>query len=327
VLNRPDDPRTRIAAETRERVMAAILRTGYVADALARRQSLGQNRIVGVFTCEPTFPVVSADFYHPVLLGIEERAEQARSDLLLLTGATVVDGRRRIPGRTSQLRRADGCILLGGSFPGAELAAMRADTQPFVAVGRRDDAGSSSYVGADYPTATADLVRRAAALGHRSLAYVGIGRGTESLDDRMRGFSDGLRETGVTGRHVTAADRDPDDVLTDLRDAAVTAALVERYADAAALARCAATRQLRVPGDLSLLAMGDPDGPGSSPECLDLSGFRVPRRELGRQAMDVLDRLIVGAGAPIQLILPCEPVAGGTLVAPPPDRPGAPAGG
>jgi hypothetical protein len=43
-----------------------------------------------------------------------------------------------------------------------DLARLVAEGQPFVSVGRRDDAGGPvPYVGADYPQATADLVRPA----------------------------------------------------------------------------------------------------------------------------------------------------------------------
>ena len=74
---------------------------------------------------------------------------------------------------------------------------------PFVSVGRRDDAGGPvPYVGADYPTAVAALVRRAVALGHRRLAYVGHGAGPESYADRMAGFRAAVREAGVAGRRL-----------------------------------------------------------------------------------------------------------------------------
>ena len=70
----------RIPQETRTRVQQVIRETGYVADPIARRMAKGFNRILGVFTYEPAFPIAHADFFTPFLFGIEEEA-QAREDL------------------------------------------------------------------------------------------------------------------------------------------------------------------------------------------------------------------------------------------------------
>lgn len=137
VLNGRADADVRIAPETRERVLAAIRTTGYVADPVARRLADRHNRILGVFTSEPVFPSGTGDFYHPFLLGIEECAEHLGCDLLLLTSAPVVDGRRRLFHQDNRLRLADGAVLLGRQLDHAELARLLADGLPFVCVGRR----------------------------------------------------------------------------------------------------------------------------------------------------------------------------------------------
>src|SRR5262245_12848300 len=96
VLNNRVEAATRIAPETRERVLQVIRETGYVADPLARSLVRRQNQILGVFTYEPVFPKGSADFYHPFLVGIEACAESLGCDLLLFTSAPVTNGTRRI---------------------------------------------------------------------------------------------------------------------------------------------------------------------------------------------------------------------------------------
>jgi len=308
VLNERDDAAVRIAPETRDRVLQAIRRTGYVADPIARRLTAQRNRFLGVFTYEPVFPAGAGDFYHPFLVGIEECAERIGCDLLLFTSAPVVDGRRRIFHQDNRLRLADGCVLLGQWLDPVELARLVAEGQPFVSVGRRDDAGGPvPYVGADYPGATAAQVRAAVARGHRRLVYVGEGSsGPESHADRMRGFTDAVAETGADGRHLATADLDA--IVADER----TCVFVEEFADGVLLARRAAERGLRVPDDLSLVALGDPTRPAATD--IDFTGFRIPRREMGWQAVEVLSALLEGGtGGTTQRILPCEPVAGTTL--------------
>lgn len=315
VLNGRSDADVRIAPETRERVLKAIRSTGYVADPIARRLAARHNRILGVFTYEPVFPAGLGDFYHPFLVGIEECAESIGCDLLLLTSAPVIDGRRRVFHQDNRLRLADGCVLLGRSLDPNELARLLVEGQPFVSVGRRDDAGGSvPYVGVDYPTATAALVRRAVEAGHCRLAYVGQGEGPESYADRMTGFAAEVTASGVAGEHLRVAGGSPADILDAITTAGVTAAFVEEYADGVALASLARERGLSVPGDLSILALGDPTRPTET--TLDLTGFRIPRRAMGWQAVEVLSGLLEGSTAPTQRLLPCEPVDGVTCAPP-----------
>jgi DNA-binding LacI/PurR family transcriptional regulator len=121
VLNGASSAEGRIPQETRERVHKVIRETGYVADPIARRMAKGLNRILGVFTYEPAFPVEQADFFGPFLFGIEEAAQQMGYDLLLLTGAAN-GAQRKIFSENNRLRLADGCLVLGRQFDPDELA-------------------------------------------------------------------------------------------------------------------------------------------------------------------------------------------------------------
>lgn len=316
--NRTTDAGVRIAPETRERVLEVIRETGYVADPIARRLVDRRNRIIGVFTYEPVFPTATRDFYHPFLVGIEEAAEQLGSDLLLFTSTPVIEGRRRILHEDNRLRLADGSVLLGRHMNPDDLAKLVADGYPIVAIGRRD-AGAVPYVGADYVTATATLVRDAVARGHRALAYVGAGAGAESSADRMRGYRDAVRKAGgADGVHRTDVSASGLDALLA---AGVTALFVEEPADAIALVGLARARGLSVPGDLSVLTLGDPVRP-IDPDAVnaadrrDFTGFSIPRRAMGWQAVEVLTAVLEGDTADVQRLLPCEPVPGSTLANP-----------
>ncbi|MEU8299066.1 LacI family DNA-binding transcriptional regulator [Micromonospora sp. NPDC048909] len=317
VLNNRADADVRIAPETRDRVLRAIAETGYAADPVARRLAARFNRIIGVFTYEPAFPSGSRDFFHPFLLGIEEYAERVGCDLLLFTSAPVVDGRRRIFHQDNRLRLADGCILLGREIDGAELHRLNRDGYPYVAVGRRDDAGGPvPYVGADYGSAVGQLVELALARGHRRLTYLSMGTTAESSQDRHRGYV--VAATAAeSARHRPATAEDADAVLDDLLADESTVAFAEDFATAVALELAARRRGLTVPGDLSLLTLGDPTVP--VPTDLAFTGFRIPREEMGRQAVEVLANVIDGSASGLQQrLLPCELVEGDTLGAPGP---------
>ncbi|MFG3701914.1 LacI family DNA-binding transcriptional regulator [Micromonospora sp. NPDC047620] len=321
VLNDRCEAAWRIAPETRERVLRVIRETGYVADPLARRLLQQHNEILGVFTYESVFPSTSANFYHPFLSGIEACAENIGCDLLLFTSAPVNGGSRRIFHDNNRIRLADGCVLLGREIPRDELARMVAGNMPFVSVGRRDDAylpsgegGPVPCVGADYAQATAALVHRAVDLGHRVVAYVGDGAGAESAVDRLAGFTAAVVETGVDGLHEPVDGRTPAELLDALRSTRVTAVFCEELVEAVAMTEAARTRGLSVPGDLSLVALGDPTRPAETD--LEFTGFRIPRKKMGWQAIEVLSDILHDRSSDHQRLLPCELVEGETLASP-----------
>ncbi|WP_376807292.1 LacI family DNA-binding transcriptional regulator [Catellatospora aurea] len=322
VLNGRSDADVKLSAETREKVLRAIAETGYVADPIARRLAARHNRIIGVFTYEPVFPSANSDFYHPFLVGIEQQAEVLGCDLLLMTSAPVVDGRRRIFHGDNRLRLADGSVLLGRTIDRTDLARLLAEEIPFVSIGRRDDAGGPvPYVGADYAAATSEIVRRAVALGHDRLAYLGLGAGPESWADRGRGFREAVAQAAAYGAHYAppgdpvepAGDaaivvRDTAAVLDAALAAGVTAVVAEEHADGVALYELARERGV----SLSVATLGEPTR-AALPTAVEFTSLRIPRQAMGAQAVEVLTALIEGAPGERQRLLPCEVVSGETL--------------
>lgn len=311
VLNGAPTALARIPAETRDRVQAVIRTTGYVADPIARRMAKGLNRILGVFTYEPAFPSAQADFFTPFLLGIEEEAQQQNYDLLLLTSA-VVGNNRKIFSENNRLRIADGCLLLGREFDREELARLVAEDYPFVAIGRRDDAGGPvPYVGGDYAAGTRQLVEKAVSLDHSKLAYVGPEGPAESIADRWRGFGSALGEGAELALHVDAVNSPADEILDGILSSGATVAFFIELADAVRVEALARERGLSVPRDFSMIVLGSHIRAGRSP--VRFTSYEIPREEMGRQATAMLVNRIETGSLGSQILLTCEPVAGETL--------------
>ena len=313
VLNGAANALARIPPDTRERVQRIIRETGYVPDPIARRMAKGANRILGVFTYEPAFPNAHADFFLPFLFGIEEEAQARGYDLLLLTG-TGQGANRKLFAEESRLRIADGCIVLGKTFDRAELARLVAGDYPFVAIGRREDAGGPvPFVGGDYASATAALVRQARELGHRRLAWLGSNGPAESPQDRWTGFTAALGDDMELVLRLPEPPADDGEALDALLASGATAAFCVELADAVRLERAARARGLGLPADVSLVALGShirTEGSGTR-----FASFAIPREEMGRQATAMLVRRVEGGTAqPVQqVLLPCEPIRGDTL--------------
>ena len=313
VVNDREESLSRVPDATRARVLRIIQETGYVADPIARRLKQIGNRMIGVYTYEALFPLDREDFFFPFLAGIEEEAQRLDHDLLLLTSGRATGSNLGLSAGVTRLRLADCCILLGQNMPSEELKFLKGSGFPFVSVGRRDDIGEPiPYVAADYESAVAALAARAAALGHRRFAYLGFGEGPESYVDRRKGFESG---TGGQGVQIEPTG-DPAGWVRVLREASASVVFVEQDDALEGLSAALDDAGLTVPRDLSVVSLsGSLDSPDG------VTGFRIPRREMGRLAVSIVSGAM---DKDSQVNLSCELVDGRTLARP--AEAGSPAG-
>ncbi|MEN3609054.1 LacI family DNA-binding transcriptional regulator [Plantactinospora sp. ZYX-F-223] len=324
VLNERDAG-VRISPATRERVLSVIRELGYVANASARSLAGGRNRIIGVYTFEPVFPTTSLDFYFPFLLGMEQEAAELGYDLLLFTG--VAGGRQIFRDGSTRLALADGALLLGRYPNVEEIEQLRDSGYPFVYVGHREVSGPPiPYVAADYARATQRLTERLFEVGHERVVYARIGNGdAQPSRDREKGFRRAV-PAGDLRRPVGPVWtlESPDEVaglLAEIRRAGVTAVVAEQHVLAQELLACGERQGMSVPGDLSIVVLGD--STGARGDDTPWTGLVVPREQMGRQATRLLVRLLKPAEeAEATEAAQCEsaecPLVPGATVAPPP---------
>jgi DNA-binding LacI/PurR family transcriptional regulator len=254
---------------------------------------------------KPTFSPLSC-------FGIEEGAQQLGYDLLLLTGASGGAGRRRIFHENNRLRLADGCIILGREFRSwrAQASSSPVTTPLSPSAAATDADGPVPYVGADYVSATADLVRRARSLGHSRLGYVGPSRGAESSVDRWRGFQSELRGAELVLHIAESADL-WNAMLAEIGETQPSALFFAELADAILVAEAARGQGLSIPGDLSIVVLGNHIR--ATQTGTHFTSFAIPREEMARQATIMLAERIETHTAGRQVLLACEPVEGETL--------------
>ncbi|MBK1787520.1 LacI family DNA-binding transcriptional regulator [Prauserella sp. ASG 168] len=309
-----------VAESTREAVLRAAEELGYTVNAVARSLKSGRNRMLGLYTFEPVFPVDQRDFYFPFLLGVEEATAAYAYDLLLFSSAGAGGDRRIYAGGVNRLKVADGCVLLGRHLHRDDLVELATEDFPFVFVGRREVPGVElSYVAADYVGATSDVVRRLIRLGHRRIAYLKVTDDREWTHDREVGLWQGLAESGIPEDQVRVLAMTEWAALTavQLREwlaAGTTAVLVEPTDDDSAivaLERAAAEAGVRIPDDLSVAVLGDPELREASAR--DWTRFTIPREQMGRDAVRTLLELIDDNTSPRQVYLDCTQVPGDSV--------------
>jgi LacI family transcriptional regulator len=288
VLNHVDTGTVRLADSTRARVLEALDATGYTVNPIARSLAGHRTNIFGVFGFEPVFGSDSASFYLPFMEGIEQAAELAARDLLLFTSAAR-DGLRHHIYRQNEnrLRLVDACILIGNGEPQMELSRLASEGYPFVFVGRREIPGVEvPYVTADYAAATQRVVERLAALGHTDLAYLAKGGRAPSSLERQQAAQESARHLGIRARVIEDAGAvDFESVMRAIEDGA-TALLVEPLVDVEHLADVLDAYGFHFPSHVSVVMLGEPVNTTRHPHYW--SGYRIPRREMGRQAVEML---------------------------------------
>ncbi|HEY0696653.1 MAG TPA: LacI family DNA-binding transcriptional regulator, partial [Micromonospora sp.] len=308
--------RRRVGEQTRQRVLDAIRLTGYVANPAAQRLAGGRTRIVGVFTYEQVFPRDSRDFYHPFLVGVEAEAEERGCDLLFFTGVRSSGGRRRLLGDGSpRLGVADGCVLLGRHDDKRDLADLLGRDFPFAFIGRRESpVGPVPYVAADYVTATRQVVELLYRYGHERVGFLGDLRPDEPSVDRARGYRAAVRAAGHRPVVLDGTGLTGDEALDLLVGNGLTAAVVWPSGLAPGIRSAALARGLSVPGDLSLAQLGDVETP--IPEDVEWTGFRIPREQMGADAVRLLyDQLVSPTPLTVDVLqrsLPCTVLPGVT---------------
>ncbi|MEV7548341.1 LacI family DNA-binding transcriptional regulator [Amycolatopsis sp. NPDC089917] len=299
----------RMAESTRRRVMEVAQNLGYVPHPVATRLARSRSNLLGLYTFRSAFPTDETDTYHPILSGVEEEAANLGQDLILFTGTSGPGARQEAAIRRTRL--GDGCLFFGRHVPEGPVSRLVDDGFPLVYIGRRPELGGRiPYVGADYVTASALVLRRLLDLGHREIRYLREADEAPSSEDRQRGVLQAAPKTGVVrlqGAELTATTvrgwlaEGVTAVVVEGTDTGTAYRAVRGAIDAAGLS---------TPDDLSLAVLGGPPG---------VSGFEVPMREMGRRAVRLLVDLVTDKKTVRQQLLRCPPVDG-AHVGPPRSR-------
>lgn len=308
------NPRARIAAATRERVLRAAEELGYRPNILARGLVRGRSYALGVIV-----PDLGNPFFLDVVRGIERVAAEAGYATLLC------DARGAAPARHLEALRArqvDGVILDpsgADSLPGDSLTDLNV-----VVVDR--PSGHFPGVASDAEAAGRLAAEHLLGLGHAELAFVGPASEEHAFRMRERGFARALRAAGAALPSARLR-RAPATVAGG--EAAMRALLAARGARPTgvfcandlvalgALKACAAAG-VAVPREMSVVGCDDIEmARVVTPE---LTTVAVPARELGARAARLLLRQLEGRteeAKPARL-LPVRLVTRGTTAGPHP---------
>lgn len=301
VLNDQTQLKVPISAETRQRVLRAIVELGYEPDARAQSLRRGNTKIIGVI-----IPVIQNPYFWQILSGISDALHGAGYGLHL--SHPPLDPQQEANTiRELTRQRVDGLILLAAVkylLPGMTDELRRAG-RPVVEITATK--AEFDHVIHGYSSGTRALMAHLLELGHQRIGFIyGVtqeGQGS----DRLLTYRQVLQENGLSNNapfEIHCGDK-----LEDAYQAAYallssedrpTALLVINDMLAIAVMRAASDLGLTIPGDLSVAGFDDiPFSSYTSPRLTTVSG---KAEESGRNAVGLLLKRVAEPDLPQQVM-------------------------
>jgi DNA-binding LacI/PurR family transcriptional regulator len=269
----------RVSRDTRDHVQAVARRLDYRPNRMARALPSGRSNMLALLVPDITNP-----HNFGLIRGAEAQARAAGYTLILGHTEENADLERSNAERLESV--VDGMILASSRLPEADLRELA--TRSSVVLFNREVAGFSRVV-TDAGDGARQIVQHLAALGHRSIAYLGGPRNAWTDAERWRALSRAARSAGIaatrhgpffpTLEHGAAA--------ADVGRATGATALVV-FNDLLAIGVLQRLEQLgvRVPDELSVV--GNDDIFGSDFCNPPLTTVTSPAEQAGRALVDVL---------------------------------------
>jgi DNA-binding LacI/PurR family transcriptional regulator len=309
-----------IAAETRERVLAAAQRLHYRPNATARALAHRRTDAIGFVT--PFLGEEPNLYFLEIFSGFVHAAAAAGQTIVVFTLADWAEGPQRIP--TFCDGRVDGLVLLAPRLSAVEAPWLPEHT-PLVSLHAQHPIAGVVNLQSDDEGGAYEMVSHLLALGHRRILHVAGLADLAGAEVRVRGYRRAHAEAGVKPPpgHLVRAPFTVNggrDAMEDwlgrhsgkpLPDAVFAGndGIAHGCMDALR------TQGLRVPADISVVGFDDILLARAS----RIATVHQPLHELGRRAVDVLMQCIEARRdgetyrGPAEIVLPTKMVLGMTL--------------
>ena len=283
VLNNKEN----VKPETRERVLAAMTRLGYVVDQRARSLAGGRSQVIGLLVHD-----VGTSYIGEIIRGIDAELASAQYDLLLYT-----THRRKTKesAYVTMLTRgmADGLLLVLPRDPGAYLETLRDHRFPHVLIDHRGVDEDTPAVAASNKEGAVSATVHLIELGHRRIGFVTGAMDQICAHDRLEGYKMALAEHGIPfdpdlvyeGDFFQPLGYEAAAALLELPDRP-TAIFASNDVSAFGVMEAVRDHSLRIPEDVSVVGFDDiPQAAHVHPA---LTTVRQPLEEMGRVSTRML---------------------------------------
>ncbi|MBZ0297124.1 MAG: LacI family transcriptional regulator [Anaerolineae bacterium] len=276
-----------VKPSTREKVLQAAQKLGYVPNQQARSLAGGRSNLIGILV-----PTLSNGYVAEIVRGIDEELTKSNYNLILYTThrhhgkestyvASIVNG------------AADGLLLVVPLVSTSYLNALRQQTFPYVLIDQSDMTETSAMVNATNWQGAYEATEYLIKLGHRRIGFITGLMGLNSAAERLKGYTAALDDYEIPLRHELIAEGNFQQTsgyratqkLLDLNERP-TAIFAANDLSAYGAIEALRERGMRVPEDMSVI--GFDDIPQSSLIYPKLTTIRQPLDQMGRVAVKML---------------------------------------
>lgn len=276
-----------VKASTRERVLRAAEKLGYVPNQQARSLAGGRSNLIGILV-----PTLGNSYVTEIIHGIDEALAESDYNLILYTT-------RRHQGKESTYvssiinGAADGLLLVVPLISTSYLDVLRQQEFPFVLIDQIDRAQQSPVVKSDNRQGAYKATEYLINMGHERIGFITGLAGLHSAVERFEGYKAALRDYGISLReeYIVGGDfrmRVGYMAAQKLLALAEPPTAIFSANDLSALGAMEAVRDqgLHIPGDISVV--GFDDIPPASTAYPKLTTVQQPLNDMGHVAVKML---------------------------------------
>jgi LacI family transcriptional regulator len=272
---------------TREKVLRAAEKLGYVPNQQARSLAGGRSNLIGILV-----PGLDNGYISEIIRGIDEELAQSNYNLILYTTHRH-HGRESIYVATIMNGAADGLLLVVPFISTPYLNALRQQNFPYVLIDQSDTTEQSAVVHATNWQGAYDATRYLIELGHQRIGFITGLVELNSAVERLEGYRAALADAQIPADDTLIAEGDfrerggyrAAQKLLDLREAP-TAIFASNDLSAIGTMEAIRQRGLHVPEDISVI--GFDDIPQASTAYPMLTTVHQPLDQMGRVAVRML---------------------------------------
>lgn len=297
-----------VSEQTKQNVLKVIEELNYRPNALARGLHSSSTKTIGLIIQDITNP-----YYPKIVEGVENRAQSLGYSLILANTQRNQDKVLQYLKIMCE-KRVDGLIMVGRSImKDVESTMFFAESgMKVVAIGTPEDEEIHS-VQIDNVEASKQACRYLMSLGHRRIAMITGSKTSISALEREKGYRQALEQAGVEIRpeYIVMGDFTVEGGMKAVEKLGkygfggkkgITAIFAQNDLMAIGAMKALNAKDIEIPADVSVLGFDNIQA--STFVTPALSTVAVPMDELGKKAMEILEKLLKNEEVPMVQYLP-----------------------
>jgi DNA-binding LacI/PurR family transcriptional regulator len=295
-----------VSAETFERVQEVISRLGYRPNRAARSLVSNRSGVIGV-----VIPNINNPFFSEVVRGIEDTAIQRDYNVLLLFSTDAYPERERAAYRYLEENGVDGIIIDLPLIPASELTAVLHRQRAIILIDHPLVEGATGVVRIDFYDAAMQAVNCLVVAGRRKLGYLSPPRHDYTFTERLRGIFDATVQMNISipPRCFGQCDATFEDSYRAARALLIQDPEIDGlicFNDVIGIGALEACDDLGIAVPDRVAIIGFDDIALASLNRISLTTLRVPKLEIGVQAMHMMLNRLDGVEGPSEVVIKTE---------------------